>query len=1142
MEALEERTLPDASQLVAALYNHTVFRAPGPAEVQSAVAALNAGLSTRQLAWDYLNSPEHFIHVVRADYERLLGRDPEPSAVAGWLVAFQVGASPEALLTQIVASDEFFARSGGTAAAWLNGLYNATLGRGVDAGGLAGWRQAMQAGVSRYAVANALVTSPEADAFTFTNLYQANLLRSPEPSALLGGMAAMENGASSNQLAAGILGSPEFAFVQSYSSMYSYVTITGVSPDNGVSTTDGITNSSTLAVIGRGTANTKFTVYVDFVADSQGVTDANGNFSVALSKPLSQGRHTLGVSPVMRPGAPAMGQSYSVLIDLAPPTLTFSAPDFTTSTTPTVTVTAADNFRLDGVVHIDVDRNNDGNFTDPGELNYAVQPLQFGQTTFNLPTLAEGTYQIRARVDDIAGNETSSTATTQIDPNAGFLGSQELVNLYWNNFFATMKTGPAPSPGSPPPSPMPMPPVSGAPEKAPTVNKAEFLWDAQGRVLVRVRSTLTKYMGDLEAELKTLGMNVVLLEPSQNMIIGYLPLDNILDLPNQAHFSAATPVLKPALSTGSVDTEGDSVIQADGFRTTTGFDGTGVKVGVLSDSVNEFAGGLADSIRTGDLPNNVQVLEDGPDPTTATDEGRAMLEIVHDIAPGASLAFHTAFNGEQDFADGIQALATTGAKAIADDVFYFDSPMFNDGIIAQAVNTVHSQGVFYASAAGNAGNEGWQDVWRPADNQSIGTDPNSPLGEVDGTFENFSGTGTQILQKFTLGANNNEMHLSFQWDSAFLEGGSPLPNYQVNNDLAVYITSSDGTQVFQMFDDDNKNTDMAWEDVDFINDGSFQTSTTFAIAIQMHNPTTDPAPTHLRWRVVAGDDPFADFEGAPTTFGQAAANGAVAVGAVPWFSPDTPESFTSVGGPLTFLFDSNGNRLATPEIRNKPEVAGPDGVSTSFFGGQFGSQSHAFFGTSAATPHVAGAAALLLQFAPSATPDQILQHLEDTAIDVPPVGFDNFTGFGRIVLRPLLITSGPDRLELNETSDTAINMGTLAGGNTVVEGLTILDHPNGLSDYDWYRWTAGSTGTVTATIRIGNNLGPGTGSLELHLFTLDSNNTLIDLGDSVTAGAKTQTVSAAVTAGQPILVEVKGLESSMGVWDQAQYTLLMNLS
>src|SRR6266849_4585036 len=173
-------------------------------------------------------------------------------------------------------------------------------------------------------------------------------------------MAALYN----HQSAGNILGSAGFASVQSTVITYAYVTITGVSPDNGVSATDGITNSATLTINGRGTPNTQFIAYVDSVADSQGVTDAQGNFSHTLKQSLSQGPHTLGVAPVSQPGAPPASQSYRVLIDLTPPTLAFTAPDFTTSTTPAVTVTASDNIRLGGVVLIDVDLNRDGSFTD----------------------------------------------------------------------------------------------------------------------------------------------------------------------------------------------------------------------------------------------------------------------------------------------------------------------------------------------------------------------------------------------------------------------------------------------------------------------------------------------------------------------------------------------------------------------------------------------------------------------------------------------------------------------------------------------------------------------------------------------------------------------------------------------------------
>jgi hypothetical protein len=78
-----------------------------------------------------------------------------------------------------------------------------------------------------------------------------------------------------------------------------------------------------------------------------------------------------------------------------------------------------------------------------------------------------------------------------------------------------------------------------------------------------------------------------------------------------------------------------------------------------------------------------------------------MLQIVHDLAPGASLLFANADNGIASFAQNIQTLAALGAKVIVDDVIYLSEPMFQDGIIAQAVDSVVAAGVAYFSSAGS---------------------------------------------------------------------------------------------------------------------------------------------------------------------------------------------------------------------------------------------------------------------------------------------------------------------------------------------------------------------------------------------------------------------------------------------------------
>src|SRR5262249_47320114 len=138
-----------------------------------------------------------------------------------------------------------------------------------------------------------------------------------------------------------------------------------------------------------------------------------------------------------------------------------------------------------------------------------------------------------------------------------------------------------------------------------------------------------------------------------------------------------------AVYQGIAYNEAETSLFADVARGQFNVDGTGVTVGVLSDSVSQFGGGLASSYATGDLnPNNpALVIQDGP--AGSEDEGRAMLENIHDIAPGSNLQFATAFINELSFGQNIQALAAAGSKIIVDDVSYADEPFFQSGFVSQ---------------------------------------------------------------------------------------------------------------------------------------------------------------------------------------------------------------------------------------------------------------------------------------------------------------------------------------------------------------------------------------------------------------------------------------------------------------------------
>ncbi len=123
---------------------------------------------------------------------------------------------------------------------------------------------------------------------------------------------------------------------------------------------------------------------------------------------------------------------------------------------------------------------------------------------------------------------------------------------------------------------------------------------------------------------------------------------------------------------GSKTSEGDLTHRAFDARMAFGVNGSGIRIGVLSDG----ASSLAASQALGDLPPDVTVL---PGQIGGGDEGTAMMEIVHDLAPGAKLYFATAFNGIASFAQNIRDLRAAGCDIIIDDVFYFDENPFVDG-------------------------------------------------------------------------------------------------------------------------------------------------------------------------------------------------------------------------------------------------------------------------------------------------------------------------------------------------------------------------------------------------------------------------------------------------------------------------------
>jgi len=496
----------------------------------------------------------------------------------------------------------------------------------------------------------------------------------------------------------------------------------------------------------------------------------------------------------------------------------------------------------------------------------------------------------------------------------------------------------------------------------------------------------------LKADLVSLGMQQAV--ALGRVLSGELPISAI---PQAAALASLRFAQSAAAMThvGIVTSQGDQAMRSDVARISFGVDGSGINVGALSDSFNCLGGASTDT-SSGDLPS-ATVIQEISTCTGATDEGRAMMQIVHDVAPGASLSFASAFNGQASFASNILALAAAGAKVIVDDVLYFAEPMFQDGIIAQAVDSVVAGGVAYFSAAGNQARQSYQSVFRPGDFFADGAFP-SIFGApsfLGGIAHNFNSSGGQNhFQRITI-PGLTTVRFSLQWDSPFFSvSGSP----GTENDLDIYLLDASATQVLAGSAFNNVGGD-AVEFLGVRNNGAAPVAINLMI---VKHSGADPG---LIKYVYFGSALINEFDTQSSTiFGHANAVGAEAVGAArysntPAFSVSPPvlESFSSAGG-TPILFDLAGNRLATPDLRSqKPEIVAPDGVDTTFFGSDTdGTGFPNFFGTSAAAPHAAGVAALLLQAKPSLMPTQVYQRLENTAIDMGAVAFDNDSGFGLI--------------------------------------------------------------------------------------------------------------------------------------------------
>lgn len=500
-----------------------------------------------------------------------------------------------------------------------------------------------------------------------------------------------------------------------------------------------------------------------------------------------------------------------------------------------------------------------------------------------------------------------------------------------------------------------------------------------GRIAV---DAVARNASALAASLGTLGATQVKVRGT--LVSAQVPVRSLGKLAALDSLAYARPVLaRTNALTRPVVSQGVASLKAEGL----GYSGTGVDVGVLSDSYAcnppAFQPGAptssaAEDASNGEVPLGVKVLSDAC--PGGSDEGRAMAQIVHDVAPGATISFHTAFNGEFDFAEGIIRLQEAGSDVIVDDVIYFAEPMYSDGPVAQAVDIVADRGVPFFSSAGNNARNSYESAYAPVQIPlNAGGNVNGAVGNgpVVRTFHSFAPGSLQVLQPVAVQSDGTAgVHvLSFQWDQPHLRatqyalwksGGDLSTAASAATDLDLVFYRANGTPVplcppgvakgitCQLTGDPNIGGDAV--DLALIYYAGPKPAELFYVAFVKSG---GPDPTRVKYvtfDIQGGFAPLAFDTKSGTAYGHANARGAQSIAAASWYAtvpystsglvppndtgspkidlaacvPACLNDFSS-GGDIAILLDRFGARLAAPERRVNPSVTGPDGGNSTFF-------------------------------------------------------------------------------------------------------------------------------------------------------------------------------------------------------------------
>lgn len=497
----------------------------------------------------------------------------------------------------------------------------------------------------------------------------------------------------------------------------------------------------------------------------------------------------------------------------------------------------------------------------------------------------------------------------------------------------------------------------------------------------------------LLGSIRKAGGTIVNFHEEDHAIRAYVPLEKIEGLAARPEVNSITPAAKATTnvvrtSAARFDDEGAKAHAVEAARAAFRATGAGIKVGVLSDSIDDDQDALKKAFASGAITRAILSTLPGQE-GEGSGEGLAMAEIVHAIAPDASIMFATGNGSPAQMAANIRALQRAGCRVIVDDLTYFNESPFQDGPVARAVNDVSAAGVVYFSSARNSGSKkhGTSGTW-----EGDFADGGQAIGEL-------AGDAPHRIHLFSAGVTANRVARATLQDRVDLFWADPLG--RSTNDYSLYVIDADG-HVLRSSTTSHTGTQDPYQSVGRLNQGE-------SIVI---TKSADAAPLFLH--VDTGRAIIAQTtEGNVRGHNASGAQNALSVAAIPVPSPATEfvagpgvrvEGFSS-DGPRRMFFRPDGTPHTPGNFSSqggvlieKPDITAADGVSTSLPRGGL----NPFFGTSAAAPHAAAIAALLLSFDPTLAPGVVKEILVSSARTIDGTARNNNAGAGIVMPFPAL--------------------------------------------------------------------------------------------------------------------------------------------